>query len=604
MRKFVVLLCGLLSCFWAGAAWANIDGNSLAGYYELETIDYSLYDDKHGKSSFSTDESNIWYSYFEADESAADKPLFVMLNGGPGAGTSLNLFSMNTAPYTLDRDHQADGSNGYTVNDNSWTELGNLLYIDAPATGFSYLEGGNSGSKLSRTYGFLGAGNFNPLIDAAQIVRVVLRFLNDHEDLKNNQVILVGESYGGTRVSTMLNQLLFHTHYGENGDQVYRDQALVDEIDAHFKDIYGQNTDVTPEVVARQFGRQVLIQPELAGVYQDDIQGEMFFGVAPYYDTVIKDLAAENGKKFPSRVPWYYRNLSKSSQVLMYYLPELFNHDGYNYSKYASWSSELEAYAAKTLLNYDSLCTVLNYQVDTIDKIKAINRFYAYNLILGVKAFGGLTMGEDQDRDSTWLVDPANSGYLAGDADARAELEFLARSNDYLDDLIYGDDLLSTGSRSLSSVLGITENYDRYLVPMNLAVWASFTQGISAESYYDINPDSSSIYGQMFLENLALVNTFLTDSEYDLVIYSPAIPEALKKYTSIVESVDYKRGKEIADGDQGYFKVNYKPASLAYTSTPESVELYYPYYATSGHSVSSAQPDKFKNDVNAWLASD
>nr|WP_319490674.1 hypothetical protein [uncultured Desulfobacter sp.] len=47
--------------------------------------------------------NQMWYAYFQAAEDYKSKPLFVFLNGGPGCGTSMNLFAMNTAPYTLDR---------------------------------------------------------------------------------------------------------------------------------------------------------------------------------------------------------------------------------------------------------------------------------------------------------------------------------------------------------------------------------------------------------------------------------------------------------------------------------------------------------------------
>jgi hypothetical protein len=48
---------------------------------------------------------------------------------------------------------------------------------------------------------------------------VLLRFLKAHPQIQANQVVLVGESYSGTRVSTMLNLLLFYPGYA-SGDKV------------------------------------------------------------------------------------------------------------------------------------------------------------------------------------------------------------------------------------------------------------------------------------------------------------------------------------------------------------------------------------------------
>ena len=103
---------------------------------------------------------------------------------------------------------------------------------------------------------------------------------------------------------------------------------------------------------------------------------------------------------------------------------------------------------------------------------------------------------------------------------------------------------------------------------MNMTAYAAFTL-INLESFiYDSEPDDSPIYGRMFLENLPLVKTFLTDSEYDLVIYSPALPKALEKYTDLVQKVDVVRGKDTEDQLRGRFTVRYVPNALTETVTP------------------------------------
>lgn len=608
MKKILVVFFGLFCLLSAGFSGAEAGNGSLAGFYEIEPISYYFQDRFHGVLNLTTSKSNIFYSYHPADERlGGELPLFVMLNGGPGAATATNLFSMNTAPYTLDRERQKQGGRGYSPNDHSWTKLGNLLYIDAPGTGFSYLEAPGVSNIISglaiRTYQFLGKGNFNTYIDAAQIVRVILRFLTDHPEIRANEVILVGESYGGSRVSTMLSLLLFHPHYGQGGEKIFIDPALAQEIERHFKEIFGQDTKVTPQVVARQFARQILIQPELAGGLQDEISGKMFYGEAPYYDTVIKDLARETGNSFPGPViPPKYWICDKATRVLMYYVPQRFGRDRYNYSKGKTWSDDLEAYAAMTLRDYNALSAVLRYDPAKIEKMLPKNREDAFKLLVGIKTGSGWTMGEEVLTDSEWLDDPANAQYLPKDPNAAARLEAQAESMTYMDDLQFSS--LDEGVVYLWDKLGRLNRWDGYMVEMNLPVYLSFTQGATLESKYNINPDSSSEYGRMFLENIALVKTFLTDAYYDLVIYSPAIPEALKQYSYMVKDVTCLRGSEFSDKTRGAFRIDYHPGSLEHTSTPEYVYLYYPYYATSGHSVSSSQPDKLLRDVENWLNTD
>ncbi len=353
---------------------------SKAGYSIIEPIAYRFQNQESGVLDLKTSESRIWYSYQPADADVTSKPLFVLINGGPGSPTSTQLFSMNTAPYTLDREHIKPNNSGYSLNDYSWTRMGNLLYIDAPVTGFSYNVSPDAATLSGRISEFFLKGNFNPYIDAAQIVRMVLRFLDRHPDIRANEVILVGESYGGTRVSTMLNLLLFHPKYADGG-KIYQDEALAAEIRNHFRLIYGRDTPLTPEVVARQFSRQILIQPELSGLYQDEVTGELY--IAP--NSVIDQVATESGH------PGQYQRTCKEEDLegipntaincaLFYYIP-LFGRDRYNYSKISTWTDDLELFTIKTLQGVNALSTVLNYNVSDIPEIKPAARQQAYRLI-------------------------------------------------------------------------------------------------------------------------------------------------------------------------------------------------------------------------------
>ncbi|MDK2956433.1 MAG: hypothetical protein PWQ57_1929 [Desulfovibrionales bacterium] len=599
------------------AAKAQYRKGSKAGFVVLGPINYSLHT-KGKQREFETDESRVFFSFHPADENPANKPVFVMLNGGPGAATSTNLFAMNTGPYTLDREHQEAGSKGCSPNPYSWTKLGNLLYIDAPATGFSYLSSKLSRNKVERYSLFFHKGNFNAFIDAAQVVRVLLKFLQENPEYEKSEIILVGESYGGTRVSTMLNLLLFHDRYGET-EHTYCDVELVSLIKEHFTKINpGMNhADITPKVVAKQFKRQLLIQPQLTGAAQEDITSKMFFSQDGYHDSYMTDLAKETGNqgKFNSYNPLIWAksfmdkvsclNRKSATCAIMYWVPK-FGRDRYNISKPKTWSDDLEAYSVVALNDVDEVSMALQYDIKSIDLMYAKNRPDGAKWPPSMQKMMEAGPGDNATNDvgeAYWKMlseTPELKQYLPDEP--TPEVAMLSSHIDSLARLqgVMGE--AGIKKESLPAQFGKLEYYDYYMAPMNYAVWASFALIQTPDQPYGINPDKSPRYGKMFLENVSLVNTFLTDAEFDAVIYSPAIPESLKTYKEIVEDVQYARGKNFMAGTgRGKFEIHYKKDSLAPYDTPDAVNLYYPYYNESGHSVSSAQPDKFRDDVEAWL---
>ncbi|MGB4336691.1 MAG: hypothetical protein WBJ41_17815 [Chromatiaceae bacterium] len=583
-------LLALSACNSASDDPVSIDSTkSTAGYAIIEPISYYFKDRETGVLDLETSESRIWYSYLPADADVASKPLFVLINGGPGSPTSTQLFSMNTASYTLDREHISPPDAGYAKNPYSWTRMGNLLYIDAPVTGFSYNVSPTADTQAGRIGEFFLKGNFNPFIDAAQIARLVLRFLDSHPDIRANEVIMVGESYAGVRVTTLLNLLLFHDQYA-NGEALYQDESLVAEIRRHFHALYGPTATLTPGLVARQFSRQILIQPELSGIYQDEISGDMY--QAP--NSVIDQVATESGHAGEYRrtcaaedLPPLVPNTPMNCAIL-YYLPK-FGRDRYNYTKRTTWTDELEAYAIERLWDVEILSRVLDYDVTRIKALSPEARHQAYRLI-DPDILGTDLMGYGS------LVDPSlNPASLPG----MARGERLNSEGPQPDGCYAG---IPGESNTLLSRFGALQPWDCYLMGMNMTVYAAFTLFSRESLLYDINPDESVRYGRMFLENLPLVKTFLTDAEYDLVIYSPAIPKALERYRDLVRKIDVVSGKDTLDQRLGEFRVHYVSQAATETATPGTLSLYYPYYATSGHSVSSAQPDKLRADIMNWLS--
>lgn len=557
---------------------------SEAGFYQVEPFNFSMQQPGKNTISQTTSEARIWYSYHpsRADLSSSrdpyGKPLFVMMNGGPGSATSTNLFSMNTAPYTLDKAVTGDRPASFAVNPHSWAVMGNLLYIDAPNTGFSYnVLSSNTLDARARDF----ATSYNPYVDAAQVLRVVLRFLKEHPDISANQVILVGESYGATRASIMLNMLLHYSGY-RDGSRIYSDPSMVAEIEEHLAGVFPGSPGVfEAETIAGQFGRQVFIQPQLTGIHQDDVIGEMFEQKGSIVDAIA------SGAKGRLRYNRCKNSLCNKTMWANYYIHYIAGKDQYNYTKPNTWTDELEAHAISGLLDVNVLSSVLDYDITRIPLLRADarNGKGAYRDL-------GASSRDDDDFDDEYLKHFLGGNVGPGSRE-NIKLLLVESSRKWLESKYKHN----TGS-TLEEVLGKLDRIDNYLIGTNTLLYIGYKYNTFTAAGYDINQDSSAIYGELFLQNLPFVNTFITDAAYDLVLYSPALPVSFNRYNKIVDSVDISHGSK---SSVGYFTINFKPGALGAIGTPLSRTVYMPYYGESGHSVSSTEPGKLLADIRAWL---
>ena len=224
------------------AGFLQIDGESYQFKDTMGTGEtYTRYSPTH----------RIWYSFRPANTTPETKPLAVFFNGGPGGATTSGLFSFNTGPWTLDP--EKTGGKEVEVNSSNWALFANLLYIDAPATGFSY-------PMPSSVVGSPSVG-LDIYRDSGIMLQVIVQFLKHHPTVRCNPVMLVGESFGGTRAAMMLDHVFNYQNL--TSDPVYQDQALFVDLSDQFSNCSAQGTS--------QFGRQVLIEPVVAGKYQQII---------------------------------------------------------------------------------------------------------------------------------------------------------------------------------------------------------------------------------------------------------------------------------------------------------------------------------------------
>lgn len=217
-----------------------------------------------GSSTIETSGSaRMFYSFWPADERPEHAPVILFFNGGPGVATTSILMPYGTGPFTLDPTAPADAPP--RANDASYTRFANLLYVDARSAGFSY--------DLVRPDRIVcrGTNDQRVIADAADFIYVLLEFLGAHEALRDNPVVIAGESYGGTRAPMMLYMMQNYTLESDDlGVMVHAPPWLKDKMRAHLDAPFPARAGAPqgPERVAKQFGWQLLIQPNIAGSAQ------------------------------------------------------------------------------------------------------------------------------------------------------------------------------------------------------------------------------------------------------------------------------------------------------------------------------------------------
>jgi carboxypeptidase C (cathepsin A) len=135
--------------------------------------------------------SRMFYTaYFAKDGGApGTRPIVFLYNGGPGSATMyLRMGSLGPVRLvTPDTEHQVGGPYKILPNEYSLLDVADLVFIDAPGTGYSRVEGRDAMKS------FYGVDE-----DAAAFDRFIRRFLTKY-DRWSNPKFLFGESYGTTR---------------------------------------------------------------------------------------------------------------------------------------------------------------------------------------------------------------------------------------------------------------------------------------------------------------------------------------------------------------------------------------------------------------------
>ena len=187
--------------------WHGPDGQTIDFEGTAEMVD--IYDDKGELMCH-----QFCLSYVSDDQDKSDRPVTFLWNGGPGGSSSMVCIG-GQGPFRVPTEGTKHLKNTCPVEDNPYTllQVSDLVFIDAPGTGYSHVAKGYDPKKV---WGVDGDGD--------AMSRTVIAWLNEH-DAWDRPHYLYGESYGTTRAAVVYRLL------GERGvgvDGVVEQSTILD----------------------------------------------------------------------------------------------------------------------------------------------------------------------------------------------------------------------------------------------------------------------------------------------------------------------------------------------------------------------------------------
>ena len=143
-------------------------------------------------------EASMFYvAYFKRGDKAADRPVTFVFNGGPGSSSvwlHMGAFGPRRVVTATDT-HMPAAPYPVVGNEYSLLDASDLVFIDAPGTGFSRIAG------KDHEKAFFGVDQ-----DAHAFADFIIQFLGKYNRW-NSPKYLFGESYGTTRSANLVNLL-------------------------------------------------------------------------------------------------------------------------------------------------------------------------------------------------------------------------------------------------------------------------------------------------------------------------------------------------------------------------------------------------------------
>ncbi|MEP6547356.1 MAG: peptidase S10 [Gammaproteobacteria bacterium] len=165
-------------------------------------------EDKSGPPPPQPPEAGMSYvAYFRGDKEDGHRPITFLYNGGPGSSTvwlHMGAFGPKRV-VTADDSHSPAAPYRLVDNEYSLLDVSDLVFIDAPGTGFGHLRG------TDKEKAFYGVDE-----DAHAFANFIVEFLSRHNRW-NSPKYLFGESYGTTRSAALANILQSEKSLDLNG---------------------------------------------------------------------------------------------------------------------------------------------------------------------------------------------------------------------------------------------------------------------------------------------------------------------------------------------------------------------------------------------------
>jgi carboxypeptidase C (cathepsin A) len=149
------------------------------------------------KSTAKAEASMFYVAYFKKGVPSADRPITFLYNGGPGSSTVWLHMGAFGPRRVATRDDSHTPAAPYALIENAYSllDVSDLVFIDAPGTGFSRVAGKD---KEKAFYGVDA--------DAHAFSQFIMGFLSKYGRW-NSPKYLFGESYGTPRSAVVVNEL-------------------------------------------------------------------------------------------------------------------------------------------------------------------------------------------------------------------------------------------------------------------------------------------------------------------------------------------------------------------------------------------------------------
>jgi len=199
-------------------------------------------------------EASMFYvAYFKSDNKGAPRPLTFLYNGGPGSSTvwlHMGAFGPRRV-ITADDSHTPAAPYRVVNNDYSLLDVSDLVFVDAPGTGFSRIAG------KDKEKAFYGVDE-----DAWAFGDFISQFLSKYGRW-NSPKYLFGESYGTTRSAVLSNLLETERDIDLNG-VILLSQILNFSLNADFPD-FNPGVDVAYELSLPTYAASAWYHHKLPG---------------------------------------------------------------------------------------------------------------------------------------------------------------------------------------------------------------------------------------------------------------------------------------------------------------------------------------------------